>query len=173
MIEPFAALDATGALVDGREVGVEVAGVAAAAGDFLARGGDLAQRLAVVGHVGEDDEHVHVALERQVLGGGERHARGRDALDGRVVGEVEEEHRALDGRGACGTRSMKKSASSKVMPIAANTTANSPSSLSPTFVGLVAAREHGRLARDLRGELVVRQTASPRRSAASGRARAG
>ena len=38
-------------------------------------------------------------FEREVLGGGERHARRRDALDGGVVGEVEEEHGALDGRG--------------------------------------------------------------------------
>ncbi len=43
---------------------------------------------------------MHVQLERQVLGGGQGHARRRDALDGRVVGQVHEQHGALDGAGA-------------------------------------------------------------------------
>ena len=118
------ALDAAGALVDRRQVGVQVAGIAAPAGHFLAGGGDLAQRLAVVGHVGQDDQHVHVQLEGQVLGGGQGHARRGDALDGRVVGQVDEQDRALDGARCARKSLMKKSASSKVMPMAANTTAN-------------------------------------------------
>ena len=40
---------------------------------------------------------MHLELERQVLGRGERHPRRRDALDGRVVRQVDEQHRALDG----------------------------------------------------------------------------
>jgi hypothetical protein len=58
----------TGALVQRRQVGVHVAGVAAAARDLLAGAADLAQRFAVVGHVGEDDQHVALELEREMLG---------------------------------------------------------------------------------------------------------
>ncbi len=93
-------LDAAGALVDLRQVGVHVAGVAAAAGHLLAGGRHLAQRLAVVGHVGEDDQHVHAVLERQELGRGQSHARDGDALYHRIVGQVDEQHGALDGAGA-------------------------------------------------------------------------
>ncbi len=37
------------------------------------------------------------SVEGEVLGGGQRHARGGDALDDRVVGEVDEQDGALDG----------------------------------------------------------------------------
>ena len=47
-----AALDAAGALVDGRQVRVHIAGVAAAAGHLLACGGHLAQGVGVPGGVG-------------------------------------------------------------------------------------------------------------------------
>jgi hypothetical protein len=40
---------------------------------------------------------VVVVLERQVLGGRQRHLRREQALDGRVVGLVQEEHRARQG----------------------------------------------------------------------------
>mmetsp|Transcript_9018 Transcript_9018/g.30566 ORF Transcript_9018/g.30566 Transcript_9018/m.30566 type:complete len:578 (+) Transcript_9018:341-2074(+) len=92
-----AALHAPGALVDGREVRVHVAGVPAAAGHLLASRGHLAEGVGVRGHVREDHEHVLVAVVGQVLGRGERNARGDDALDGGVVGQVEEEGHALHG----------------------------------------------------------------------------
>ena len=63
------AVESTGALEDRGQIGVHVAGVAASAGDLLAGGGHFAQRLAVVGHVGEDHEHVEAAFEGEVLGG--------------------------------------------------------------------------------------------------------
>ena len=88
------------ALVHGGKVGVHVAGVAAAAGDFLLGGGDLTQSLGVVGDVGQDDQHVHVLLKGQVLGGGQGHARGGDTFDSRVVRKVREDHGAVDGAGA-------------------------------------------------------------------------
>ena len=94
------ALAAAGALVHGGKVGVQVAGIAAAAGDFLLGGGDLTQSLGVVGDIGQDDQHLHVLLKGQVLGGGQRHARGGDTLDGGVVGEVGEDDGAVDGAGA-------------------------------------------------------------------------
>ena len=78
MTEPRPAADAPGAFEQRREVGVHVAGVAAAPGHLVARGGDFAQRLAVVGHVDEDDEDVHAELEGEVLRGGQGGA-GADA----------------------------------------------------------------------------------------------
>jgi hypothetical protein len=66
---PVAAVDAPGTLVDGRQVGVHVPGVPAAAGHLLACGRDLAQGVGVRRHVGEDDEDVQVLLVRQVPGG--------------------------------------------------------------------------------------------------------
>ena len=97
---PALALDAPRPFVDQRQVGVHVAGIGAPARHLLACRRDLAQRVAVVGHVGEDHQYVHVAVERQVLRRGEGHARDRDALDHRVVGQVDEQHGPLDGSGA-------------------------------------------------------------------------
>ena len=88
------------ALVHRRKVGVEVARIAAASGDLLLRRADLAQRLGVVRDIRQDDEHVHPAVEGEILRGGERHARRCDTLNGGVVGKVREEHRAVDGAGA-------------------------------------------------------------------------
>ncbi len=70
--EPLRPLSTPGPLEDRRQVGVHVAGVAAPARHLLARRRHLAERLAVVGHVGEDHEHVDVTLEGEVLGGGQR-----------------------------------------------------------------------------------------------------
>ena len=89
-----------GPLVHGGKVGIQVSGVAAAAGDFLLGRGHLTEGLGVVGDVGEDDQHVHALLEGQVLRGGEGHTGGGDTLDCGVVGQVGEEHRTVDGAGA-------------------------------------------------------------------------
>ena len=56
------ALDAARALVHGGKVGIQVAGVAAAAGHLLAGGGNLAQGLGVVGYIGEYNQHVHALV---------------------------------------------------------------------------------------------------------------
>ena len=88
------------ALVHRRKVGVEVAGIAAAAGDFLLRRTDLTQGLGVVRDIRQNDEHVHAAVEREIFRSGQRHARRCDTLDRGVVGKVGEEHRAVDGTGA-------------------------------------------------------------------------
>mmetsp|Transcript_38125 Transcript_38125/g.96425 ORF Transcript_38125/g.96425 Transcript_38125/m.96425 type:complete len:371 (-) Transcript_38125:560-1672(-) len=93
----LAALDTAGALVDGGQIRVHVAGVAAAAGHLLTGGRHLTQRVGVRGHVGQDDQHVVPAVVRQVLGGGERNAGRDDALNGGVVGQVQEQHGALQG----------------------------------------------------------------------------
>ena len=91
---------AAGPLVESGKVCVEVAGEAAAARDFLLGGGDLTQRLGVVRDIGHDDQNVHALLKGQVLRGGQGHTGGADTLDGRVVGQVGEEHRTVNGAGA-------------------------------------------------------------------------
>ena len=83
-------------LIHGGQVGVQVAGVAAAAGNLLTGGGDLAECLGVVGDVGQNDQHVHIALKGQVLGGGQSHTGGGDTLDGGIGGQVDEEDGTVD-----------------------------------------------------------------------------
>ena len=96
----FLAHLAAGTLVHGSQVGVQVAGVAAAAGDFLLSRRNLTQSLGVVGNVGENDQHVHVLLKGQILRGGQGHTGGGDTLDGRVVGQVGEQNGTVNGAGA-------------------------------------------------------------------------
>ena len=91
---------AAGPLVDGGQVGVQVARIAPAARHLLLGGRHLTEGLGVVGDVGEDDQHVHILLEGQVLRGGEGHAGCGDTLHGGVVGQVGEQHRPVDGAGA-------------------------------------------------------------------------
>ena len=43
---------------------------------------------------------MHILLKGQILGGGQRHTGGGDTLDGGVVGQVGEQHGAVDGAGA-------------------------------------------------------------------------
>ena len=66
--EPLAALDDTGALVQAGQVRIQVAGEALTAGDLALGGGELAQSLAIAGHIGQDDQHVLVQVKGQVLG---------------------------------------------------------------------------------------------------------
>ena len=99
-MEPGLAQLAARPLIHGGKVGIQVAGVAAAAGNLLPGGGYLPQRLGVVGDIRQDHQHVHSLFKGQILGGGERHTGRGDTLDGRVVGQVGEQHRAVDGAGA-------------------------------------------------------------------------
>ena len=82
------------------QVRVQVAGEAAAAGDFLLGGGNFPQCLSVVGDVGHDDQHVHALLKGQILRGSQGHTGRGDALHGGIVGQVGEEDRPVDGTGA-------------------------------------------------------------------------
>ena len=91
------ALDASRPLVDGGQVGVHVTRETTAAGHLLTGGRHLAQRLGVRGHVGEDDQHVLLALVREELGGGQGQAGRDDPLDGGVVGQVQEQAHVLHG----------------------------------------------------------------------------
>ena len=97
--EPALPLEHAGAFEDRGEVGVHVRRVAASPGDLLARGGDLAQRLAVVGDVGHHHQHVHAVHEGEVLGARQAGPRREQALDGRVLRLIQEQDGAIERRG--------------------------------------------------------------------------
>ena len=84
--------------IDGCQVSVHVAGKAPPPRYLLPGGRHLPEGLRVGAHVGEDDQHVLLALVGQELGSGEGNA-GRDnafnAAGGGVEGCVRE------GRGVC------------------------------------------------------------------------
>ena len=85
------------ALEDRREVGVHVPGVTSAPRHLFARGGDLAQRLAVVRDVRHHHQHVKPVHERQMLGARQARARREQALDGRILRLVQEEDAPFEG----------------------------------------------------------------------------
>ena len=91
---------AAGPLIQGSQVGIQVAGETAATGDLLLGGGDLAESLCVVGDVGHNDQHLHPLFKGQVLRGSQGHAGGGDTFHSRVVGQVAEQHGTVNGTGA-------------------------------------------------------------------------
>ena len=94
---PFLADDTPRSFVHRRKVGVQIAGITAPAGHFLAGGGHFAERFGIVCYVRRDDQHVHIFLERQIFRGGERHSRGGYTFDCGVIREVDEHHRTFYG----------------------------------------------------------------------------
>jgi len=72
----------SGALIDGGQIAVQIAGIAFARRNLAARTGQLPERFAVIGHVGQDDQNVHSLLEGQILGQRQSRARGHQPLDG-------------------------------------------------------------------------------------------
>ena len=96
---PIPALLPSRPFVQGGEVGVHIPGIAAAARHFLAGGRDLPQRVGVVGDVGQDDQHLHPPVECQVFRGSQGHTGGGDPFHGRIVRQVDEHHRPVDGAG--------------------------------------------------------------------------
>ncbi len=137
------AAHAPGALEEAGEVGVHVARVAAPAGHLLARRRHLAQRLAVVGHVGEHHEHVQPVGEGEVLGAGEGAARREQPLDGRVVGPVQEHHAS----GPAPRPRAKRVEEGVVLAV------GGADGREDHREGLALAGAHAGLADDLRGEL--------------------
>ena len=93
------ALLAARALIDGGEVRIHIAGIAAPAGHLLARGGYLAQRVGIVRDVRQNHEHMHILFKRQVFRGGQRHLRRGDPLDRGVVRKVYKEHGPFERAG--------------------------------------------------------------------------
>ncbi|EZA62788.1 hypothetical protein X777_07604 [Ooceraea biroi] len=92
-----AALNSASALVDRSQVGVHVTWETTSTRHLFAGGRDLSQRFGIRGHVGEDDQHVLLALVRQELGRRQSETRRDDSLDRRVVGQIQEEAHVLHG----------------------------------------------------------------------------
>ena len=83
-------VDTAGPFVHGRKVGVQITGVAAAAGDFFTGCGNFAEGVGVVGDIGDDNQYVHAQFVGEVFGSGDGHTRGGDTFYRRVVGQVDE-----------------------------------------------------------------------------------
>ena len=87
----LAALETAGALVDGGQVAVEIAGITFPEGSLAAGAGELSQGLAVIRHVRQDHEDMHPLLKGKVLGQGQGDPRGDEAFDGRGIGQTQEQ----------------------------------------------------------------------------------
>ena len=96
----MAVVDAPAALVDLGQIRIEIAGVAFARRDVAFGGGDLAQGLGIVGHVGQDHQDVPIQIVGQILGRGQGGAGQGEALHRRVIGEVDEHHHVAQHAGA-------------------------------------------------------------------------
>ncbi len=86
---------APGPLVDAGKVRIHIAGIAAPTGHFFAGSRHLAQRLAVVGHIGQDHQHVAMVSEGQVFGGSKSCTGREQTLKGGIVCAIDEHHRAI------------------------------------------------------------------------------
>ncbi len=84
----------TRALEQGGQVGVHVSGVPTPSRDLLSGGAQFAERLAVVGTIGQHDEHVEPEVEREMFGFAQREAGREEALDGGVASPVQIEDTA-------------------------------------------------------------------------------
>ena len=94
----FASL-ATRALIHGCKVGIHITRITAASRNFLAGCGDFAKRVRIVCDVRQDDKDMHIFLKCQIFRCREGHARCGNTLDGRVIGEVDEQHRPVNRPG--------------------------------------------------------------------------
>jgi hypothetical protein len=83
-------------LVAARELRVQIAEIAAGRGHAVERDADLLQRVGECGHVGQQNEHALLLLDRELLGHGERHVGHKQALERGVRGAVDEHHRARE-----------------------------------------------------------------------------
>ena len=90
---------ATRALIHGCKVGIHITRITAASRNFLAGCGDFAKRIRIVCDVRQDDKDMHIFLKCQIFRCREGHARCGNTLDGRVIGEVDEQHRPVNRPG--------------------------------------------------------------------------
>ena len=136
---------AAGSLVDGGEIRVHVSRIAAASRHFLAGCRHLAERVRIIGDIRQDDEHMHLFLKSKILCRGQRHPGRSDTLDGRVIGQVDEQHGAV--KGSCLPETLDKEVG-----------LFKGDSHCREYNGKVLIRpQHLRLSRDLRGKLGVGQ----------------
>ena len=86
----FHALHDAGALIDRRQLAVQIAREAFTAGDLSFGGGDLTHCLGERSHIRQDDKDMHVLLKGQIFGHCKRHLRGDQTLHDRIVRKVQE-----------------------------------------------------------------------------------
>mmetsp|Transcript_34359 Transcript_34359/g.77378 ORF Transcript_34359/g.77378 Transcript_34359/m.77378 type:complete len:274 (+) Transcript_34359:236-1057(+) len=150
---PVSSDHSPGPFVDGGQVRIHVSWITAASWNLLSCSRDLTQGICVRGHVGQNNQHVQISFVRQVLRGGQCQTRSNDTLDGGVVCQVEEQSSPLHG--------------STLLEIATEETGRFHVNSHGTEdncevvlvrVGGVLKLNKGRLAGNLCGDLIVRQS---------------
>ena len=142
----FLADDAARAFIHGSQVGVQIARIAAAAGNFLAGGGNFTQGFAVVGDVRQNHQHMHSLFVRQIFCRCQCHFRRRDTFNRRVIRQIHEQHSALDS-------ARPAEVADKVIRFLIGDADSAEHDGEA-----VALAQHARLTRNLRRQLCVRQT---------------
>src|SRR6266849_3173070 len=84
-------------LIDRSKIGVHVAWVAPSSRDLFSSRRYLPQRLCIVGHVCNNDEHVGSLFDREVFCGCESQSRREYELDSRVICKVYEHGHMVEG----------------------------------------------------------------------------
>src|SRR5271157_2480666 len=92
----FAGANASCALIKRGQVTIEITRIPFAARDFTANVRNLTKRFAIVGHISENDQHVHLFFESQVFSQGQRGARRDETFHGRIICEIEEHRHARE-----------------------------------------------------------------------------
>ena len=83
--------------VHGSQVRIEISRIASSARNLFTGCGHLSERLCIVGDIGQNDQHVHPQIKSQILGSCQRHSRRRDTLYRRIVGQIHEHDRSVNG----------------------------------------------------------------------------
>jgi len=91
------ALDSTGSLIDGRQIGVHVTGVTSSTGHFLSGRRDLSEGVSIRSHISENGKDVHLFLIGKMLSGREGKSRSNNTLNGGIVGVVHEKAHTVHG----------------------------------------------------------------------------
>jgi hypothetical protein len=86
-----AALNTTGALVNGSQIGIHITRETTTTRNFFSGSRDLTKSLSVGRHISQDNQDVLVAGVSQVLSSGQGKTRSNDTLNGRVRGQVQEQ----------------------------------------------------------------------------------
>ena len=95
----FLSFDSACPFINSSKVGIEITGITPSARHFLSRCADFTKCFAVVGHVVQDNQNVHVLLECQILSGSQSKSRRGYSLDGGVVREIDKHNRSFNCTG--------------------------------------------------------------------------
>merc|ERR1719379_1172728 len=147
------ALDTAGALINRRQVSVHVTRVTTATRHLLTGGRHLTKGISVGRHVRENAEHVLLERVREVLSRRQGKARRHDTLDSRIVRQVQVQHDVLHGPVLLEVVAEE----ARGLHVHAHG-AEDNGEVVHVVIRDVLALHQGRLACDLGGDLVVRQT---------------